>query len=172
MPGETVISAIKPGVEGVRELLAQRDTAFWPALREATRSAKDFSAVLSLATMRKKAVRAGISVATEKTIRLAIVGGSSLYPLNELLEQMIGAVSASGWWQTELWKGDYDNYISEILDPESELYAFKPEVIFLIPSSQRCVYQGAMTDSREQQQAAIVATAEDLLGLCHTAHER
>ena len=172
MPGETVIHAIKPGMEGVRELLAQREPAFWPALRSATRAAKDFSEVLALATMRKKAVRAGISVTSDKAIRLAVVGGSSLYPLNELLEQMIGAASPSGWWQTELWKGDYDNYISEILDPESELYAFKPEVIFLIPSSQRCVYQGALTDTREQQQAAAVAAAADLLTLCRTAHER
>jgi FkbH-like protein len=167
-----VTVAIKPGIDGVRELLAQRDTAFWPALREATRNVEDFSEVLSLATMRKKAIRAGISVVTDKTIRLAVVGGSSLYPLSELLEQMIGTASASGWWQTELWKGDYDNYISEILDSESELYAFKPEVIFLIPSSQRCVYQGAMTDSREHQQTAAVAAADDLLGFCRTAHER
>jgi FkbH-like protein len=167
-----VIGAIKPGVDSVRELLTHRETTFWPALREATRNAKDFSAVLSLATMRKKAIRAGIPVTADKIVRIAVVGGSSLYPLSELLEQMIGAASTSGWWQTELWKGDYDNYISEILDPESELYAFKPEVIFLVPASQRCVYQGALTDSREQQQAAAVAAAEDLLSLCRTAHER
>ncbi|MBS1800812.1 MAG: HAD family hydrolase [Acidobacteria bacterium] len=171
MPGETV-TATRLGADSVRDLLAGRDTNFWPALREATRAAQDFSETLSLATMRKKALRAGIPVTIDKTIRLAVAGGSSLYPLNELLEQMIGAASSTGWWHTELWKGDYDNYISEILDPESELYAFKPEAIFLIPSSQRCVYQGALTDSREQQHAAAVAAAEDLLALCRTAHER
>jgi FkbH-like protein len=153
-------------------LLAERDPAFWPALRHATRSARDFSEVLALATMRKKAMRAGIAVDVDRTIRVAIVGGSSLYPLNELVEQMIGAASATGWWQAEIWKGDYDNYISEILDAESELYNFQPEVIFLIPSSQRCVYHGALTDTREQQQQAANTAAQDLLSLCATVHDR
>ncbi|MDE1178121.1 MAG: HAD-IIIC family phosphatase [Edaphobacter sp.] len=177
MPGDIEIAVpertvAKSGIAGVRSLLAARDAAFWPALREATHSARDFSEVLSLATMRKKALRAGIPVEIDRTIRLAIVGGSSLYPLNELVEQMIGAASTTGWWQAEIFKGDFDNYISEILDPESELYAFRPDVLFLIPSSQRCVYQGALTDAREQQHAAAIGTADDLLALAATAHDR
>lgn len=162
----------RTGLENVRQLLAERSQEIWPALRAATRRASDFSEVLALATMRKKAQRAGIPGGTDKTIRLAMVGGSSLYPLHELVQQTIGAESSIGWWETELWKGDYDNYISEILDPESELYAFKPDVIFLIPSSQRCVYQRSMTDLEEQQWAGATQIADDLLSLCRTAHER
>jgi len=162
----------KVGLDDVRELLGQRSEEIWPALRSATRNATDFSEVLALATLRKKAVRAGIPGGADKTIRLAIVGGSSLYPLHELVQQMIGAGSSTGWWDTELWKGDYDNYISEILDPDSELYAFKPDVIFLIPSNQRCTYHGSMTDAPELQRAEAAKTAEDLLSLCRTAHER
>ena len=162
----------KSGIEDVRESLSQRSEEVWPALRSATREAEDFSEVLALATLRKKAFRAGIPGGTDKTIRLAMVGGSSLYPLHELVQQMIGAGSSKGWWETELWKGDYDNYISEILDPESELYTFKPEVIFLVPSSQRCAYQGSLTDAPEVQRAQAVQNAEDLLSLCRTAHER
>ncbi|HEY0161301.1 MAG TPA: HAD-IIIC family phosphatase, partial [Edaphobacter sp.] len=174
MSSEAVMLPPKPtvGLDEVRTLLAQRSEEIWPALRAATRSATDFSEVLALATQRKKAQRAGIPGGTDKTIRLAMVGGSSLYPLHELVQQMVGAQSQSGWWETELWKGDYDNYIAEILDPESELYAFKPDVIFLVPSSQRCAYHGAMTDAREQQQAEAAKAAEDLLALCRTAHDR
>jgi FkbH-like protein len=159
-------------VEEARELLAAKDPGFWTALRQLTRRAEDFSTVLSLATMRKKALRAGIREGVDKTIRLAMVGGSSLYPLHELVEQFVGAQSSTGWWQTELFKGDYDNYISEILDPSSELYAFSADVILIIPSSQRCVYQGALTDAIDDQRAAAVKTAEDLIGLCRAAHER
>src|SRR5215475_3777074 len=152
-------------VDDVRELLAARDPAFWPALRQLTLRAEDFSEVLSLATMRKKALRAKIDGSTDKTIRLAMVGGSSLYPLHELVEQFIGAQSSKGWWQTELFKGDYDNYISEILDPTSELYTFSPDVILLIPNSQRCVYHGSLTDSPDQQRAAATEAANDILTL-------
>ncbi len=169
---ETAASQTAPGSLTPRELLAARDAAFWSALRAATRAAQDFSAVLALATMRKKALRAEIPVEIDKTIRLALVGGSSLYPLNELVEQMTGAASASGWWQAEIFKGDFDNYISEVLDPESEFYTFRPDVIVLIPSSQRCVYQGALTDTREQHHAAAITAAEDLLTLAATAHDR
>jgi FkbH-like protein len=172
MQGETEIAVPKTGVEALRVLLAERDAAFWSVLRETTAAARGFSEALSLVTMRKKALRAGIPVDIDKTIRIAIVGGSSLYPLNELVEQMIGTCSAKGWWQAEIFKGDFDNYVSEIIDGESELYSFRPEVIFLVPSSQRCIYQGALTDDREQQQAAAAANAGDLLALCAAAHER
>jgi len=159
-------------VDRVRELLAAKDPAFWPALRCLTLRAEDFSTVLSLATMRKKAFRANVPGGTDKTIRLAMVGGSSLYPLHELVEQFVGAQAFKGWWQTELFKGDYDNYISEILDPTSDLYAFSPDVIILIPNSQRCVYQGSLTDSPNHQRAAAATAAEDILTLARAARDR
>lgn len=174
MKSEAILSApgSKAGLEEVRELLLARSEAIWPALRAATQAATDFSAVLSLATARKKAVKAGIPGGSDKTIRLAIVGGSSLYPLHELVQQMIGAASSSGWWDTELWEGDFDNYIAEILDPESELYTFHPDVVFVIPSNGRCVYSGSLTDSPQQQQAEAAKMATDLLDLCQVAHDR
>jgi len=162
----------KAGPEDVRELLVARSEVIWPALRAATRAATDFSTVLSLANARKKAMKAGIPGGGDKSIRLAMVGGSSLYPLHELVQQMIGAASSSGWWDTELWEGDYDNYISEILDPESELYTFRPDVLVLIPADQRCVYSGPLTDTPEQQKAEAARMATDLLDLCRVAHDR
>jgi len=174
MSSEAVVQppSAKAGLEDVRELLAQRSPEIWSALRAATRAASDFSEVMALATLRKKAQRAGIPGGVDRTFRLAMVGGSSLYPLHELVQQMVGAGSSTAWWDTELWKGDYDNYISEILDPESELYAFKPDVILLIPSSQRCAYHGPMTDPQELQRAEATKTAADLLDLCRVVHER
>lgn len=174
MSSEAILSApgSKAGLDDVRELLAARSEAIWPALRTATRAASDFSTVLSLTTARKKAIKAGVPGGGDKTIRMAMVGGSSLYPLHELVQQMIGAASSSGWWDMELWQGDYDNYISEILDPESELYTFRPDVIVLIPAHQRCVYPGPLTDAPEQQKAEAARMAADLLDLCRVAHDR
>ncbi|HEX2919074.1 MAG TPA: HAD-IIIC family phosphatase [Edaphobacter sp.] len=174
MSSEAILSVpgSKQGLEDVRDLLAERSEAIWPALRAATRAATDFSTVLSLATARKKALKADIPGGGDKTIRVALVGGSSLYPLHELVQQMIGAASPTGWWNTELWKGDYDNYISEILDPESELYTFRPDVLVLIPSDQRCIYPGLLTDAPEQQKAEAARMATELLDLCRVAHDR
>jgi hypothetical protein len=63
----------------------------------------------------------------------------------------------------ELWRGDFDNYISEIMDTESGLYAFSPQVVLLMPSEHRCCYSGPLTDSREAQQAAAHRIVNDLL---------
>src|SRR5215469_230933 len=113
MSSETQLAPSQHGlrVEDARELLASNDPAFWPTLRDLTHRAQDFSEVLSLSTLRKKALRAripgsgagsigasaGSTRAIDKTIRLAMVGGSSLYPLHELVEQFIGAQSSKGW---------------------------------------------------------------------------
>jgi FkbH-like protein len=159
-------------IDVVRGFLAREDPAFWPSLREATRNATDFSAVMSLATMRKKGDRRAIAGKSEYPIRVAMMGGCSLYPLHELVQHMVSAGCPFGWWNVELWLGDYDNYVSEMLDADSALYTFKPDVIFLVPSNQRCRYVGALTDTREQQEAQVVVDVQELLDLCRVAHDR
>jgi hypothetical protein len=54
----------------------------------------------------------------------------------------------SGKFPVELWKGDYDNYISEIMDEGSGLYAFAAAGRFLLPAERRCTYTGKLTDPR------------------------
>ena len=48
----------------------------------------------------------------------------------------------------ELWVGDFDNYIAEVMDEESGLYQFAPQAVLIMPSEQRCRYPGKLTDSR------------------------
>jgi len=72
----------------------------------------------------------------------------------------------------ELWQGDYDNYVSEIMDESSELYAFAPKVVLLLPAENRCKYSGLLTDSRAAQQAEAVKTAEAVLELARKVSEK
>ena len=53
--------------------------------------------------------------AVKEKIRLAILGGYSLYPFRELLEHFC----EMDGFPCELWLGDFDNYISEIMDDGS-----------------------------------------------------
>jgi FkbH-like protein len=154
----------------LKALLASRDPGFWEALAGATRHAAAFDELLKLSAFRKRAEASGLprGPARQQTLRLALLGGCSLYPLHELLVQFLDAERTG----CELFLGDFDNYVSEIMDDTSGLHAFQPDAIILLPSEQRCRYQGGLTDARAAQQAAGRAIVEHLLELARTAHER
>jgi len=97
-----------------------------------------------------------------------MVGGYSLYPLHELIEHLCAVENLP----VELWQGAYDNYVAEITDPGSELYAFAPQVVVVLPAERRCVYTGRLTDAREAQQAEARQTVESLWELACAIHER
>ncbi len=107
--------------------LLNGDPEFWAQLKTLTRAARDFEELFLLSSLRKKAharklAQPGI---VHGKIRLAILGGYSLYPLHELIEHLCEVENLP----LELWQGDYDNYISEIMDDDSELYSFAPHVV-------------------------------------------
>ena len=132
----------------LKNRLLQNDPEFWAQLKSATRAAGDFEELFLLSSLRKKAQArklAGPASVPPEKLRLAMVGGYSLYPLHELIEHLCELENCP----VELWQGDYDNYLSEILDDDSKLYAFAPQVVFIMPAERRCVYTGQLTDPRE-----------------------
>lgn len=97
-------------------------------------------------------------------IRIAIIGGYSLTPLKDLIEQLLFAHG----YRAALWTGDYDNYVAEILDSDGALYGFAPEVVFVLPSGTRAAYPGGAFDDGDAQSAHVDQTVEDLLSLCRS----
>ena len=154
----------------VKALLLRNDPSFWPALDSLTRQATEFSDLVFLSSLRKKALARGLKQTAEvpAPLRLAIIGGYSLYPLHELLTHLLESAGTP----VELFLGDYDNHVAEIMDPESRLYRFKPQVVILLPGVQRCKYSGTLTDERQAAQACATSTATQLLDLCKTLNER
>jgi len=158
----------------LKTLLREKDPRFWADLRRMTGEATEFDDLIVLSSLRKKALARGFEPAAKsgQTVRLAILGGYSLYPLHELLVHFL-AVEGIG---CELLVGDYDNYAAEIMEPESALYHFRPQVVFLVPSARRCRHAGELADTsaeaRAAGRAAAEAVASDLLALCRIAHER
>lgn len=154
----------------LKTLLLNDNPEFWGLLKILTLEARDFEELFLLSSLRKKAharrlLRPG--TAREKT-RLAILGGYSLYPFHELLEHLCEMQGTP----VELWRGDYDNYIAEIVDEGGELYAFAPQVVLLLPAESRCKYPGRLTDSREAQQAEAKGVVNSLLELVKKVHEK
>ena len=152
----------------LKTLLRDGDPAFWPSLAILTRQARDFEELFLLSSLRKKAHDRKLEYKTSIKLRLAILGGYSLYPLHELIEHLCETEG----FPAELWKGDYDNYIAEIMDDKSALYEFAPEVVFLMPSERRCVYAGKLTDARELAEAEAQQTVDGLLELARKLNKR
>ncbi len=119
--------------------------------------------------MRKRGLAKGLITEPEKTRRIAMVGGANLRPMIDMIEHFSTVL---GGVRCEIWTGDYDNYYAEILDEESPLYKFNPDVVLILPSEQRCVYNGHLASSRAEQEEAGRNVARELLNLCSQVHER
>ncbi len=154
----------------LKHLLLQNDPGFWAQLSSLTRSARDFEELFLLSSLRKKAHVRGVRPPNPppEKLRLAMLGGYSLYPLHELIAHLCEVENLP----LELWQGDYDNYLSEIMEDGSALYAFAPHVVFLLPAERRCVYTGRLTDARELPQAEAQRVVASLLELARKAHEK
>ncbi len=154
----------------VKALLLQGDPSFWTQLLAHTQAATEFDELIFLSTLRKKADARGFKQpgASGPPLRLAILGGCSLYPLHELLTHLLETAGV----ECELFLGDHDNYTAEIMEAGGALDRFRPQVIVLLPGAQRCKHTGALTDSRDAVQAAASRVAAQLLDLCRVAHER
>ena len=154
----------------LKTLLLSGSPKFWDQLAVCTREASDFDELFTLSALRKKAHRRPLArpgVVHERT-RLALVGGYSLYPLHDLLEHLC----EMDGFPCEVWRGEFDNYISEIMDPASGLYAFQPQVILLMPAEHRCRYPGTLSDPREMPQAEAGRVVNSLLELIRKVHEQ
>ena len=160
------------GSTGMRALLALRDPGFFPALAVATQSATSFAELLPLSNLRKRAARDGFFPnGTRKVLRMAIAGGYTLEPLSTLVEHFIEAAYGFNV-ECRMFQGDFDAYTSEILNPESDLYKCKPDLVYLAPSERHCTYLGPLTDPSERAEVEARANAQDLLKLCSILHER
>ena len=157
-------------LDKLRALLLEGNPEFWRHLKVLTEQANGFDELFPLSSWRKKARARQLPKLepTSEAIRIAIMGGYSLYPFHELVEHVCEMHGIT----CEFWLGDYDNYISEIVDDESELYSFKPQVVMLIPSEHRCRYPGFLNDSRAAQQAAASQVVSSVLELAAKVHEK
>jgi FkbH-like protein len=152
---------------GLKQLLNEGDLRFVSVLKKQTQEAASFSEALALNTMRKRAHRNGLWTPEMPALRLAIVGGCSLRPLADLVEHF---TVVFGDMKLELWVGDYDNYISEVMDDASGLYSFHPGLVFVLPSERRCRYNGKSTDPFACQESAANQVVADLLNLIERIH--
>lgn len=153
----------------LHDLIAGGDIdAFWRELRFRSNSAETFEELFRLSQIRRKSLVKGLRPDGFQPLRVAVIGGCSLYPLTDLIEHLL---SISGI-APEIFAGEFDNYVTEILDQASPLYAFQPQAIVVIPSEKSCKHSLPATAQRSEFETQASRISSDLMQLCRTAHER
>jgi FkbH-like protein len=169
----TPVASDRDARSRLKELALRADPQFLAALGEATRAARCCEDVLLLSTLRKRAAQKGLAP-KQQTVRVAVLGGYTLYPFHELVAHWLAAAwHPASAWNAEFFLGDFDNYISEILENEpAGLREFAPEVIVLLPSHRRCHSTGRFFDPRERLEAEARNVAAQTLDLCRAANQK
>ncbi len=171
------VQVVNSGQESVsfthtlKAMLLNRETSFWPEMVRLSNDAATFDQLVTLSAFRKKAAKLGMNGSGSVqpgNAKIAIIGGSTLFPLSELVEHK-AAVSLGA---AEVMIGDYNNYRSEILSGSSSLYEFAPDFIVILPDEQTCKYIGDLNDPREKIEAEIERVSCELLELCSAARDK
>ncbi|MBX9667477.1 MAG: HAD-IIIC family phosphatase [Candidatus Obscuribacterales bacterium] len=152
----------------LKQLLSEKSDAFWDELRQATLKSHTFEELYLFSTLRRRALAQGFTETAPDTveIRVAIIGGYTFHPLNVLIEQTLYARR----YESQIWTGEYDNYVAEILDDASALYSARPDLVILIPPAIRYRYSGNLSDPKELVEREIQTNLNGLLDLCNKIH--
>ncbi len=103
-----------------------------------------------------------------KKIKLAILGGFTTTQLAQAIE--LALFSMGG--QVEILEADYGVYRQEILDADSALYRFQPNVVFLATSWRELIHRPTLDQDRAEVAALVEAEFADWSLLWKTAYER
>jgi FkbH-like protein len=153
----------------IKSLLREGDSRLWPDLVQRCLHIGDLESAVALCALRKKAKRSAIPEKRQlEKLRIAFIGGYTLHPLTDVAELLLWA---SGY-DCEVFVGEYDAYVSDILNEQSPLYSFQPQVTFVLPSEFRCVSTASVVDSQQVQREAALKQVEEVLALCCKCHGR
>ncbi len=170
MNDESIASPAARANADLKQLLLDQDERFWVELASRSEAATEFGEMTVLSSLRKKAQKNGMRPANgdSESLRVAMIGGSTLFPLSDLVEHMLALRAGT----VDIFTGDFNNYISEIHDPSSGLYASDPQYIILVPDNRVCLYTGGLTDPADAVTREVERVADELLGLCGILRER
>jgi FkbH-like protein len=104
----------------------------------------------------------------DRRTKIAVLGSFTTHQLVSLFELYLGA----GRVAAEVYEADYGTFRQELLDPESELYRFEPDVIVLATSGRDLGHRPELGADRPAVQRKVEAELADWTLLWRTAHER
>jgi FkbH-like protein len=146
---------------------------FWEDLRVASVAAQSAADVIALSSLRRRAERLNVTKPTADqrlSCRVALLGAYASYPLSEIVSHFLATSQPP--MAVELLLGEFDNYVSEVMEADGALVQFKPDVVIMLPSAERCRFDGPLTASSEIPRSQAAAGARAILELASLANQR
>ena len=100
--------------------------------------------------------------------RLAVLGSFTTKQLVALIDLYLFAAGIDA----EIYEADYGVFRQEILDPQSALYEFGPQIVFLATSWRDLVRQPKLNDDRDELARVVEAEQAEWHALWETLHAR
>jgi predicted enzyme involved in methoxymalonyl-ACP biosynthesis len=126
----------------------------------------DFTAAGAAARRLKKMRRDGAGSPVKA--RIAILGSTTTTQVASFIDLFLFAQNIDA----EIYEAPYGLLRQEILDPSSDLYAFRPDFVFLATTRRDLGALPAVSDTPEQVQLAVDAAVGEWQALWQTAHDR
>lgn len=104
----------------------------------------------------------------ERRVKIAVLGSFTTHQLVDLVELFLLA----GRVRAEVYEADYGVFRQEILDPDSELYRFRPDVLLLATNRRDLGHIPGLGDDRAAVQRNVESELADWQQLWRTAHDR
>jgi len=163
-------SGSESNIELVKSLLKKESPDSLNGLRTSSWESKELVDIISLNNLRKKNLHflKIISKEEKHKIKIAMISGYTTFPMEEIVNHFLNLEL----FDVIMIVGDFDNYINEILDPESKLNDFGPDVTILLPSFERCKYGGQINDPIESVEKEVNFQSKEILDLCETLFQR
>ena len=136
------------------------------AIRRVVDSRLDFTSVQSLCRLYDRC--RGKGSAELQTTKLAVLSSSTSDQLIQIIELFLLA----GGVKAEVYQADYGLFRQEILDPDSGLYAFKPNGIFVGTHWRDLTNWPRLADGADRVGECVSAEVAQWSQLWRTAHER
>ena len=139
-------------VSVVRQMIGEGSYAQALALlRSTVAPAQDFSVQAKAARLVSKIP----SSALGKPVRVALLGSSTLDQFSDLLKLWL----AFEGFAAEIWIASFDTMYAQVLDKESELYRFQPDIIWLFNTHRDVRMEVALGDTSGVEAAVAAAVA-------------
>ncbi len=126
----------------------------------------DYTSAVSLQRIFKQASEA-VKLHDRKT-KIAILGSFTTHQLADFIALYLGAARIG----VEIYEAEYGTFRQEIIDPDSELYRFQPDFIFLATTWRDLGHRPSLSDDRDEVQRKVKAELADWEQLWRVAHER
>jgi len=135
------------------------------ALQRIVDPAMEYTSAISLYRIRRKLAD---KLRRPVKLRIAILSSFTTDQLKQLIDLFLFAAGL----EAELYVADYGLIRQEILDPASELYNFKPSLIYIATTWRDLARRPGLSDVADSVQELVEAECKDWLGLWDTAYQR